>query len=183
MTPDWVLQLMWFVAGVSATGAIWYFLAQKNRYALLWAIYFTVVIVLLAVALHIRNDLIRRDATPGLARPITMPAALATSATTRPRSVPHTPTPTSAALSREATAPHPPVARATGIPGNTSVPPVVVNAPGGVVSVGQQGGITAKEVTIHVMPRREYWRPNNSKCVRTIRRRRGRHPSLSLRPD
>lgn len=34
-------------------------------------------------------------------------------------------------------------------PAKTSPPQVTVNAPGGVVSVGQQGGITAKEVTIN----------------------------------
>lgn len=65
MTPDWLVQLTWFTAGISATGAFWYFLGQRNYHGTLWAGYFTAVFVLLAVALLIRNDLIRRDTKPG----------------------------------------------------------------------------------------------------------------------
>ncbi len=60
MTPDWVFQLMWFIAGVGGTGAVWYFLAERNYHALLWTVFATVV-VLFVVALHIRNNLLRRD--------------------------------------------------------------------------------------------------------------------------
>lgn len=37
VTPDWLLNLTWFAAGISATGALWYFLSQRNYHASLWA--------------------------------------------------------------------------------------------------------------------------------------------------
>jgi hypothetical protein len=61
VTPDWLLNFTWFAAGISATGAVWYFLSQGNYHATLWAGYITVIVALLAVTLHIRNDLIRRE--------------------------------------------------------------------------------------------------------------------------
>ncbi len=57
--PEWLLYLAWFVAGIFATGALWYFLSQRNYHASLWAAYIAVVVALLAVALQIRNDLVR----------------------------------------------------------------------------------------------------------------------------
>lgn len=63
MTPDWLVQLTWFAAGISATGAFWYFLGQRNYHGTLWAGYSTAVFALLAVAFLVRNDLIRREAT------------------------------------------------------------------------------------------------------------------------
>lgn len=62
MAPDWLLTGVWFLAGVSATGAFWHFLSQKNYHGTLWSGYATLIIALLAIALHIRNDLIRREA-------------------------------------------------------------------------------------------------------------------------
>jgi hypothetical protein len=67
MTPEWLVQLTWFAAGISATGAFWYFLGQRNYHGTLWAGYFTAVFMLLAVAFLIRNDLIRKDARPATA--------------------------------------------------------------------------------------------------------------------
>lgn len=61
MTPDWLHQSLWFVSGVFATGAFWYFLSQKNYHATLWSGFGAVVVALLAVVLLIRNDLIRRE--------------------------------------------------------------------------------------------------------------------------
>lgn len=61
MTPEWLLQVIWYGAGVGGTGAIWYFLSQKSYHTALWTGFTTVVVVLLAVALHIRNDLLRRE--------------------------------------------------------------------------------------------------------------------------
>jgi len=60
MTPDWLLQLTWFVAGVFATGAFWYFLAQHSYKGTLWTGLAAAALALLAVAGHIRNDIIRR---------------------------------------------------------------------------------------------------------------------------
>lgn len=62
MTPDWLVQLTWFAAGIAATGGFWYFLGQRNYHGTLWAGYFTVMFALLAVAFLVRNDLIRREA-------------------------------------------------------------------------------------------------------------------------
>jgi hypothetical protein len=28
--PEWIIQVTWFVAGICATGALWYFLSQKD---------------------------------------------------------------------------------------------------------------------------------------------------------
>jgi hypothetical protein len=61
MTPDWVYQALWSISGVFATGAFWYFLSQQNYRATIWSGYAAVVVALLAVALLIRNDVIRRE--------------------------------------------------------------------------------------------------------------------------
>lgn len=61
MTPDWLHQLLWFLAGIFATGAVWYFLSVKDFHNALWAGFIAVVVCLLCVALLIRNDLIRRE--------------------------------------------------------------------------------------------------------------------------
>jgi cell division protein FtsW (lipid II flippase) len=61
MTPDWLFQVMWFGASVGATGAIWYFLSQRNYHAVLWWGFATAIVILLAVTLHIRNDLLRSE--------------------------------------------------------------------------------------------------------------------------
>ena len=36
MTPDWLHQLLWYLSGICATGAVWYFLSQKNYRATIW---------------------------------------------------------------------------------------------------------------------------------------------------
>jgi hypothetical protein len=59
MTPNWLFQVMWFGAGVGGSGAVWYFLSQKNYHATFWTAFATVVVVLLAVVLYIRNDRLR----------------------------------------------------------------------------------------------------------------------------
>jgi len=30
MAPEWLVNAVWFVAGISATGAFWYFLSQRK---------------------------------------------------------------------------------------------------------------------------------------------------------
>jgi hypothetical protein len=56
MISEWIIQLIWFIAGLFGTGAFWYYLSQHNNefsfLAGLGAIFFA----LLAVALHRRND-------------------------------------------------------------------------------------------------------------------------------
>ena len=69
MTPDWLFQVMWFGAGVGGTGAVWYFLSQRSNHAALWTGFITFVVVSLAVTLHIRNDLLRREQPTATATP------------------------------------------------------------------------------------------------------------------
>jgi SPFH domain / Band 7 family len=61
MAPDWLIQLIWFIASVFATGAIWYFLSQHKPVFALWSMFGAAVTVLLAVTLLIQNDLARRQ--------------------------------------------------------------------------------------------------------------------------
>lgn len=68
MTPDWLFHILWFSAGIGGTGALWYFLSQKDYHSALWTGYVTAVVVLLAVVLHIRNDILRRERNPALVR-------------------------------------------------------------------------------------------------------------------
>jgi hypothetical protein len=73
MTPDWLFQVMWFGAGVGGTGAIWYFLSERNYHAALWTGFATAVVFLLAVTLHIRNDLLRKEQQPATTNPSPAP--------------------------------------------------------------------------------------------------------------
>jgi len=52
---DWLPQLAWFVAGVFATGAFWYFLSQRDYLPTVGAGIGTVVFVGLALFLHTRK--------------------------------------------------------------------------------------------------------------------------------
>lgn len=69
MTPDWAFQFLWFSAGIGGTGAVWYFLSQRAYHSALWIGFATVVIVCFTVALHIRNDLLKRESTVGARLP------------------------------------------------------------------------------------------------------------------
>ena len=61
MTPSWILTLLWFCAGIGATGAFWYFLSQRDLHSVLWSAFATAVVVLLAVTLHIHNELLEKE--------------------------------------------------------------------------------------------------------------------------
>ena len=61
MAPDWLIQVTWFIAGLLGTGAIWYFLSQKNYQFALWSGFGALVFVLLAITLLIQNDLVRHE--------------------------------------------------------------------------------------------------------------------------
>jgi hypothetical protein len=65
MTPNWFLQVMWFGAGVGGTGAVWYFLSQQNYQAAVWTGVATLVVVVVAVVLHIRNDRLQSEQKSG----------------------------------------------------------------------------------------------------------------------
>jgi hypothetical protein len=70
MTPSWILTLLWFGAGIGATGAFWYFLSQRDLHATLWSAFVTATVVLLTVTLHIRNDLLEREQRKAVVKPI-----------------------------------------------------------------------------------------------------------------
>ena len=61
MSPEWLLQVIWWGAGVGGSGAVWYFMSVRNYHAALWTGFGTAVVVLLAIALHIRNDIVRNE--------------------------------------------------------------------------------------------------------------------------
>lgn len=60
LTPDWILWVLSFAAA-GGTGAFFHYLAGKNKYSALWSAYITLVFVLLAVSLLVRNDWIKKD--------------------------------------------------------------------------------------------------------------------------
>ena len=67
---------MWFGAGVGGTGALWYFLSQRNYFAAVWTGCATAVVVMLAVCLHIRNDRLRSEQHTATANPSSAPERL-----------------------------------------------------------------------------------------------------------
>lgn len=60
MTPGWLLTAIWFVGGVFATGAFWYFLGADSTVGAIVSALGAVGFALLAVVLHVRNDSLRR---------------------------------------------------------------------------------------------------------------------------
>ncbi len=58
--PDWLTQSIWFVAGILATGAVWFFLSRKENVPALWSAFAAIVLVLFNIALMIHGDLVTR---------------------------------------------------------------------------------------------------------------------------
>jgi hypothetical protein len=54
--PDWLVQVVWFAAGICATGAVWYFLSQKDYTWTVVAALGALVLAVLAVYLHRCKD-------------------------------------------------------------------------------------------------------------------------------
>jgi hypothetical protein len=54
--PDWLVQLVWFLAGVYATGALWYFLSRDDSLSAALSFGGAVVLTFVAVQLHRLND-------------------------------------------------------------------------------------------------------------------------------
>ncbi|MGF6933617.1 hypothetical protein OKW41_002756 [Paraburkholderia sp. UCT70] len=54
--PDWLLQSIWFIAGIFATGALWYFISIKNTAFSVASAVATLIFVAVAVFLHRRRD-------------------------------------------------------------------------------------------------------------------------------
>lgn len=53
---DWMPQAAWFVAGIFATGALWYFLSKENYYATFVSALLAIVFVAVAIYLHRSTD-------------------------------------------------------------------------------------------------------------------------------
>lgn len=53
LVPTLLQTVCWFVSGIFATGAFWYFLSQKNAFATLWSAFAAIVFALLAIAIAI----------------------------------------------------------------------------------------------------------------------------------
>lgn len=76
--PDWLVQLTWFVAGIFATGALWYFISVKNTALVFAAASATALFCLLAVHLHRLRDRIAEEiaASEGLKKRMHVPIVL-----------------------------------------------------------------------------------------------------------
>jgi hypothetical protein len=54
--PDWLLQLVWFLAAVCATGAVWYFLSRNDYASALFSAFGAIAFTVVAICLHRLND-------------------------------------------------------------------------------------------------------------------------------
>jgi hypothetical protein len=54
--PDWTIQTCWWVSGIFATGAVWYFLSIKNYQGVVVAGIGAVAFAMFAIALHRQKD-------------------------------------------------------------------------------------------------------------------------------
>ena len=56
LVPAWLPQVVWFLAGIFATGAVWFFLS-RDEYLFAWlSVAAAVVLAVVAVQLHRLND-------------------------------------------------------------------------------------------------------------------------------
>lgn len=62
--PDWVIQTCWWVSGIFATGALWYFLSIKDYSYAIGSGILALIFALAAVALHRRNDQLAEESLP-----------------------------------------------------------------------------------------------------------------------
>lgn len=58
--PEWQVTLVWFIASIGATGAFWYFVAEKQKMAALLVAVATTALVVLAVLLSARNERLKQ---------------------------------------------------------------------------------------------------------------------------
>ena len=54
--PPWLLQLVWFLAGIYATGAFWFFLSRDEFLSAALSLVGAVVLAIVAIHLHRLND-------------------------------------------------------------------------------------------------------------------------------
>jgi hypothetical protein len=56
IVPAWLLQLVWFLAGIFATGALWYFLSRDDTLSATLSFIGAAVLTVVAIQLHRLND-------------------------------------------------------------------------------------------------------------------------------
>lgn len=56
LVPDWQLQLLWFVAGIFGTGALWYFLSARQYAPAAISAIAAMVLSIVAANMHRLND-------------------------------------------------------------------------------------------------------------------------------
>lgn len=61
MAPDWLLQVLLVLVGIIGGGALWYFISQKQYHHALWSGTGAAVILIIVIALFIRNQLIKAE--------------------------------------------------------------------------------------------------------------------------
>jgi hypothetical protein len=59
--PDWTIQTAWWISGIFATGAVWYFLSVRDVFWTITAAVGAALFACVAIALHLRKD---ADAKP-----------------------------------------------------------------------------------------------------------------------
>jgi hypothetical protein len=62
--PDWVIQTCWWISGIFATGALWYFLSIKDYSYATGSGVLALIFALAAVALHRRKDQLAEKSLP-----------------------------------------------------------------------------------------------------------------------
>ena len=56
LVPDWLIQFLWFLASICASGAIWYFLSKNDNTSALASLAGAIVFSSLAIYHHRLND-------------------------------------------------------------------------------------------------------------------------------
>lgn len=59
MIPSWVIALAWFLATVPVGAAVYFW--DKSKFGVLWSVSATVITVVVAITIHIHNDLVERE--------------------------------------------------------------------------------------------------------------------------
>ena len=60
MVSVWLVTLVWFVAGIFWTGAVWYFLSRHDLQTALWVAFVGTTLVLLAITSHLNNGIVEK---------------------------------------------------------------------------------------------------------------------------